>query len=262
MMKNATMKKEDNDSQYRKNPKVLSRPMLAAPRAPATQQALTALQEKIFNNEWPAGFRLPSQRELADQVGVSRASLREAISSWEAMGLVRVEPGRGVFVTSQEERVASSQQLFEATRDHSIVELYEARLLMEGWAAALAARTISEDQLLELQTIVKHMQSALKSHDLTTLDRLDFEFHSLIVSACTNRLLRRLLAPVFSEQDMTAVKIVDAAFISGRVKEHRDIVGALSKRDPHLAQSAMRTHILNTAKRAQVDLPLGIADLP
>ena len=240
-------------------PTLHARPV--ASRTPVTQHVLSLLQQRIVSGEWPSGFRLESQRELAEQLGVSRASLREAISSLEAFGLVSVEPGRGVFVTSEDQRQRALQAAPAAAEAHTHEELYEARFLMEGWAAALAALSISDEQLGQLRALVDEMQAALAHQDQADLDRLDFEFHALIASACRNRLLRKLLAPIFSEHDMSNARIADAAFISTRVKEHREILDALASREPARAQQAMRTHILRSAKRAQVKLTPGIDKL-
>lgn len=221
-----------------------------APRTPVTQHVLAILQSRIVDGEWPDGFRLESQRELAEQLGVSRASLREAISSLEAFGLVSVEPGRGVFVRAGAQRPQAEAD----TPPHSPEELYEARYLMEGWAAALAALSITDAQIAELGVVVARMGEALALQDHAALDRLDYAFHACIASACSNALLRKLLAPIFSEHDMSNAPIVDTAFISTRVKEHQAIFAALSARDPARAQAAMRTHVLRSAKRAQVKL--------
>ncbi|MFT3820331.1 MAG: FadR/GntR family transcriptional regulator [Rubrivivax sp.] len=240
-------------------PALQARPV--APRTPVTQHVLTLLQERIVSGQWPSGFRLESQRELAEQLGVSRASLREAISSLEAFGLVSVEPGRGVFVTSADQRQRALQASSAAGEAYSDEELYEARLLMEGWAAALAALSITGEQLEALRALVDQMQAALAHQDQAALDHLDFEFHAAIVSACRNRLLRKLLTPIFSEHDMSNARIADAAFISTRVKEHRDVLNALASREPARARDAMRTHILRSAKRAQVKLTPGLDKL-
>ena len=226
-----------------------------AARMPVTQNVLSILQARIVSGEWPTGFRLESQRELADQLGVSRASLREAISSLEAFGLVSVEPGRGVFVKTPEAAVT------DVIGTHSNEELYEARYLMEGWAAALAALSITDAQLAELGALVDDMGRALALQDHAALDRLDFAFHACIAAACQNRLLRKALAPIFSEHDMSSAPIADMAFISTRVREHREIYAAMAAHDPKQAQAAMRRHVLRSAKRAQVALSPGIAQM-
>jgi len=225
---------------------------LVAKRTPVTQQVVAMLQQRILSGELKGGSRLDSQRELSERLGVSRASLREAISTLEAFGLVSVEPGRGVFVIPEDLRAAAvaSDESVEPSRE----ELYEARFLMEGWAAALAALSISDEQLGRLKTLVDGMQDALDKQNPDALDRLDYEFHSCIASVTLNSVLRKMLAPIFTEHDMSDTRIRDTAFISTRVKEHRDIFAAIASRDPNKAQKAMRQHVLRSAKRARVDL--------
>jgi GntR family transcriptional repressor for pyruvate dehydrogenase complex len=237
------------------------RPAIAL-RTPVTQHALDKMQTLIFDGEWAPESRIPSQRELAEQLGVSRSSLREAISSLEGMGLVRVEPGRGVFVSAAGMHAPATRNALVHEIDHTPAEMYEARLLMEGWAAALAAIHISEDDLSTLRALVTQMGRAVKQHDVEQLNQLDFEFHSIIASCCGNRLIRALLAPIFSADEMGAARLSDTAFITHRVKEHKEILAALATRDPHAAQQAMRNHVLRAAKRVQVELPAHVQQLP
>ena len=226
-----------------------------ASRMPVTQQVLSVLRERIVSGEWPPGYQLKSQRELAEQLGVSRPPLREAIASLEAFGLISVEPGRGMFVRQAPAQPQSNAQ------PHSTEDLYEARYLMEGWAAALAALSIGDEQLAELGAIVDAMDAAQAAQDQAELDRLDHAFHAGIASACRNALLRKLLAPIFSEHDMSISRIRHTAFISTRAKEHREILQALASRDPKVAQQAMHRHVLLSAQRAKVKLRHGIESL-
>lgn len=244
------------------SPAAIKRRPAVALRTPVTQHVLERMQGMIYNGQWPADSQIPSQRELAELLGVSRSSLREAISSLEGMGLVRVEPGRGVFVASLEQQAAVGRNSEVHQIDHTPSELYEARLLMEGWAAALAAIHITDSDIASLRGLLQKMESAVKDHDVTRLNQLDFEFHSLIASCCDNRLIRALLAPIFSEEEMSAPRLSDTAFLSSRVKEHKEIVDALATRNPNLAQMAMRNHVLRSAKRVQVELPDHVHQLP
>ncbi|WP_179283995.1 FadR/GntR family transcriptional regulator [Bordetella genomosp. 10] len=231
-------------------------------RTPVTQHALERMQNLIAEGAWAEGTRIPSQRELADSLGVSRSSLREAISSLEGMGLVRVEPGRGVFVSAIDDDVGATRNARVHEIDHTPAELYEARLLMEGWAAALAAVYMTEPTLRKLRELVAAMGDTVASHDVARLNQLDFEFHSIISMSCQNKLVRSLLAPIYSEEQMSAPHILDTAFLSSRIREHEQIVDALATRDPNAAQRAMRNHILRSAKRVQVQLPEHVHLLP
>lgn len=226
-----------------------------ANRMPVTQQVLSLLKDRILSGEWPPGFQLKSQRELAEEFGVSRPPLREAISSLEALGLISVEPGRGMFVRQVPVQPRSEPQ------PHSLEDLYEARYLVEGWAAALAALWITDDQLAALEAIVDGMDAALAAQDQDELDRLDFAFHASMASACRNVLLRNLLTPFFSEHDMSSHRIRSTAFISTRVKEHREILKALGSRDPEAARQAMHRHVLRGAQRAKVKLTQSITSI-
>ena len=114
-------------------------------------KAVVQIQELIASGAYPPGSRLPPERQLAEQFEMSRPTIREAIIALEAKGMVSVKTGSGVYVLEQ---VRSSGGLGAVV---SPFELVEARVLIEGEAAALAASMISDDELAEMKSALVDM---------------------------------------------------------------------------------------------------------
>ena len=116
------------------------------------QQIARTIAASIEDGRYAPGDRLPSERELADDFGVSRPTIRDAMIALEFQGLVEARQGSGVYVKA-------ARQIAEdaAERDVSALELAEARRLFEGEACALAAATITEEQLGQLDNLLAEM---------------------------------------------------------------------------------------------------------
>ena len=119
------------------------------------EAALQAIRKLIKEQGFGPGDALPSQRDLAVRLGVSRASLREALSTLSALGVVSVQPGKGVFVhTSQE----TPGVVWPFAAQVTPLEIFQLRYALEGFAAGLAAVTLSIDELDSLQDNVEAMR--------------------------------------------------------------------------------------------------------
>ncbi len=131
------------------------------PSAKQTTRLYQALAEKltrlIASGEFKPGDRLPAERELAAMYNVSRPTVREAVIALEIEGLVEVRIGSGVYVISQ----TPSREGVE--RDIGAFELTEARILIEGEAAALAAANITDEEIAELERLLAEMEAANQS---------------------------------------------------------------------------------------------------
>ena len=122
-----------------------------APRA-VPAYALHAIRKLIDEGGYRAGDALPSQRELAERLGVSRASLREALSSLSALGVISVQPGKGVFVQGQEaRRDVSGGFTWPFAERISAADTFQLRFALEGFAAGLAALALTADDLVLVQ---------------------------------------------------------------------------------------------------------------
>src|SRR6185312_16078854 len=117
-------------------------------RSPVSQSAVQRIQTLILSGELARGSRLPSERQLARQLAVSRASLREALSILETMALVRIEPGRGTFVVADGSTPGTvvPMPVWRFGNRYSPREVYQLRHLTEGYAARLAAMAVTDEE--------------------------------------------------------------------------------------------------------------------
>jgi GntR family transcriptional repressor for pyruvate dehydrogenase complex len=197
--------------------------------------------ESIMSGKYKPGERLPSERDLAAAFGVSRPTIREAMISLEIRGLAESRHGSGIYV-------ADGAHTHEGGGDLDIgaFELTEARRLFEGEAAALAATTIGEDGLEELERIVAEMvdENARKQQDWTA----DRRFHVAIARATRNTAIATVIEQLLDMRHKSplCVYMLERARRGGvqpRVSEHRRILEALRKHDSKAARSAMRDHL-------------------
>lgn len=216
--------------------------------------AAQALQRRIIDKEFPCGSALPSQRELADQLSISRASLREAISTLEALGLVRTQPGKGVFVTAgRRPDPAHPPRGIANMTPHALIEF---RAVLEPAWASLTANHIDNDGLARLEAIQAGMEDALKACDLVMAADWDLQFHLLLAELCGNPGLADI-ANQFSEQIGHSLRLPfsDPAGVWAPANEHRVIIAAISARDSAAAGAAMRAHLDSAARRVGIDPP-------
>jgi GntR family transcriptional repressor for pyruvate dehydrogenase complex len=214
-----------------------------------TDDALARLRDLILSGELAPGARLPPEQELANQLGVSRGSMREAIKALTYMRLVEIRRGLGTFVTGLEPalllegvRIAA-----EAARDESVFEIFEVRRLLEPAVAGIAAARITDEQLGELRGHLSAMRRA--TGDPAEFMRHDEAFHDRIAHAAGNSwleaLLRGLATPTI--QARTRRLRVGQQVPELTITQHQQIYDALASRDGALAEAACLMHIASTA---------------
>ena len=205
------------------------------------QQVASTILASIMSGKYKPGERLPSERDLAAAFKVSRPTIREAMISLEIRGLAESRHGSGIYVTDKPPAAEGGGDL-----DVGAFELTEARRLFEGEAAALAASTISDDRLEELERIVAEMvdENARKQQDWTA----DRRFHVAIARATRNTAIATVIENLLDlrHKSPLCVYMLERARRVGvqpRVSEHRRILDALRKHDPKAARAAMRDHL-------------------
>ncbi|WP_160151792.1 FadR/GntR family transcriptional regulator [Microbulbifer sp. ALW1] len=203
------------------------------------QQVVEKMLTLLDSGEYPPGVRLPSERELSEMFDVSRPSIREAIIALEVMGRVAVRTGSGVYVIEPVNSFADS-------KDFSPFELTEARVLIEGELAALAATMITEEQLEDLRLAYRDMVRENEEGNLTS-ERADRKFHEVISRATNNRVLMSTIDKLWDIQEhspdiQTVHKNVCKKDGQKRLAEHKAILQALESHDPIAARKAMRMH--------------------
>src|SRR5688572_18802736 len=149
-----------------------------APVTKLYQQIARAIAQAIADGRYASGDRLPSERELADEYGVSRPTIRDAMIALEFQGLVEARPGSGVYVAAA---APASNETDEP--GVSALAIAEAQRLFEGEACALAAACISEEQLSSLDSLLQEMSNASADDPI---EQLEQDFHLMIARSSGN----------------------------------------------------------------------------
>ncbi|OWY34199.1 FadR/GntR family transcriptional regulator [Herbaspirillum aquaticum] len=217
--------------------------------------AAQTLQRQILSGTYAPGAMLPSQRELAESMGISRASLREALSMLEALGFIRSVPGKGTLVSQRQEgREAPPQppagEEGAAAAALDLAAVFQLRYALESAAAALAARHISAHATPRLWGIQARFEEALKNLDLVSASHADLEFHQLLAELSGNpafsQVVRQFERPI---SHSLRVPFADRERIWAPAVEHRAVAAAISAGDIEGARQAMQQHIVNAAQR-------------
>lgn len=213
------------------------------------------IKEKIALGGFKAGERLPSERELAEMLEVSRPSVREALIALEIEGWVDVRVGSGVYVTGPEKRhgageaVGAGSTPAAALLDVGAADLLQARLLIEPLCAELAARNATTEQLklMEEATLaLPGSEQPFKHND---------KLHLLIAEACGNAALASTMQHLWTLGENSAIfNKLNQHLVYGEVwevahNEHLPLLKALQKRQPTAARRAMRDHLLGISSR-------------
>ncbi|NIJ65171.1 DNA-binding FadR family transcriptional regulator [Sphingomonas leidyi] len=193
----------------------------------------------IAEGTFPPGSRLPGEREMAERLGVSRVTIREAEIALQAQGLVRIKTGSGVYVCDR------GEQGMGALPAVSAFELTEARSLFESEAAALAAPTISDEQIQVLESLMAAMDEAEEGSAAAT--EADRAFHLTIASASGNQAIMFVINSLWRMRTEIPEICALHASVCGkdedsRHDEHAAVLEALKKRDSAAARTAMRKH--------------------
>lgn len=223
----------------------LPRSVPGAFRGSVSTEISAYLEKLIAVGELQPGDRLPSERELAARLGVSRASLREAMHELEAKHLVERRPGRGTTVLHAPESV---QTLYSRLSDaeHHLRDVVELRATIEPRLAELAAERATAANLLQLEEMLRHPVAEVAPEDSL---RLDLEFHMLIAAAAQNPLMSAINTLACSWTSSTRV-LSHATRYAREVSYlgHRAILSAIAAGNPAEARDAMARHIADVAE--------------
>ncbi len=195
------------------------------------------------------GERLPSERELAERLGVSRPSLRDAVAELQGRGLLHTRAGSGVYV-SEVIGSAFSDALVElfASHEEALFDYISFRRDLEAMAAERAARFGSDTDLKVIDTLFRKMELAHEKRDPTDEARLDAEFHLSIIEASHNIIMLHMMRAMFDLLQRGVFYNRQMMFRQRTTREdlldqHRAINEALQARDPGGARDAITRHL-------------------
>ena len=212
------------------------------------QQVADQIRALIQDGDFKLGQRLPAERDLAQQLGVSRPSLREALIALEIDGTVEIRMGSGIYVINASER----RQLTSASIGESPAELMQARAAVEGAVVVLAATRMTPDDLAGLRQTLDAMRAEIAAGRKPI--EHDRQFHTAIAALSANSVLARLVCDLFDERHSPISTQLRERFetpdtCSRALEEHEAILAALEARDALLAQSMMHAHLEESKRR-------------
>ena len=197
------------------------------------------------------GGRLPAERELAEQFGVSRPTIREAMIALELSGLIEIRSGSGIYVTDP--KPLQSLKLLQHDAGIGPFEILEIRHIIESEACALAATRITDAQIAQLRQVVDDMEEEEKLPNAS--EKADQAFHSIIAQAAQNSAISSVVDWLWelrnqSQLSTAFLERIRNEGIHPSISEHRIILAALEQRDPDKAPIAMKTHLENATSNA------------
>jgi GntR family transcriptional regulator, transcriptional repressor for pyruvate dehydrogenase complex len=222
------------------------KPVTAIPRTTITEAAFEQLIANVVNGVWAAGDRLPPERDLCQQFGIARTSLREALKAMELVGMVDSRVGDGTFVCARSEFLSRPLLWAFTGTDHTeLQDIMEARTIIEENLAGLAAERASKDEVAQIGVAIQQMRDSIAENS-SILDA-DMSFHLAIANAAHNEVLKnavQLLRNVTRQWLYYKVLIPNVAPVV--LSRHKAIYRAIAARKPSAARSAMRKHLEET----------------
>jgi len=218
---------------------------MSAPAAANTgrlyQQVAGILERAIAEGRYQPGQRLASERDLAEQLGVSRPTVRRAVIALEMRGLLESRQGSGVYVRRTTVAPPPPREL-----DIGAFDQAEARRLFEGEVAALAATLITDEELAYLESLVAEMNNEKATKEQSEL--ADRQFHATIARATRNTAIVRVVENTWDlryKSPLCMQMLERARDVRRRPlkDEHQEIIESLRTRDPKAARTAMQAHL-------------------
>lgn len=216
------------------------------PRVKLADSVAEQLEQLIMDGQYLLGDKLPPERVLAEDFGVGRSSMREALRMVESSGLLRTDHGIGAFVVANRKKTLAPADLV-LDGDYTVSDLFEVRLALEREAAGLAAKRIGESGIEALRAIL----DSAASPDITDDEfiRFDAELHEMISVESANPLLLRLsqsIQGLFVEYSHRVIRLPGRR--AGAHAGHVQIVDAVASGDVTRAQFAVANHLLEVER--------------
>ena len=230
------------------------------PAEDSANQVIQHVRRLIERGELRPGDRLPAERELAVQIGVSRPTVRVGLRALAAMGVVRTRHGAGTFVP--EFPVLGSEPLSFLAALHGFTrnEMYEARRILEVGAAGLAAERATPEQMTAISEEITNLFASMEDPQAFLLH--DIRFHRAVAAASGNPIVASLVEMVsalYYDQRRKTAERATGRNLRDAAEMHRRVYQAIRSRSGDDARSAMNEHLL-TSRAYQDEEELGPAD--
>lgn len=215
------------------------------------ERIVEQIESRILSGELQVSEQLPPERDLAEQFGVSRTAIREAIKTLRQKGLVAVEHGRGNFISNTTHQATrhSLELMIKIGANGGSDGLVEVRELLEPEIAALAAKRATKEQLNNARAAVLAMDAALDDAD--RFIQADLDFHRALAQATQNPVFSILIDTIVDPLREQRKRIARTKGGIARGQHyHKQIMRAIECRDAAAARDAMRAHLRQVRKDA------------
>ncbi len=222
--------------------------------------ALDQIKQLIASGTVVPGQRLPPERELAERLGVGRNSVREALKILEAVGLVESRVGDGTFITAQTgASIGRTIGLSLAIWGGTIVEILDARRMIEVEATRAAAEKITAQELIDLEIELRQMESS--GDQIDAYLTADMNFHRLIGQAAHNTIIAHIISDLIDllEEVLREASAYQLPLQNEGTATHRAVFEAIAHHDGAAAAEAMRHHLDFSTELWQAVISLGVA---
>lgn len=208
--------------------------------APVREQAASNIREAIINGYYKPGQRL-FEKDLCEQTGVSRTSVREALRQLESEGIVKVIPNRGPSVAKLTMKEAR--------------EIYEVRAVLESFAFKLFIERATDEQVNNLVSATDQLEDAYKKGDPATIVELKTEFYTLLMDGCGNKMIFNILKSINARTAfLRKLTLSSKVRQVESIKEIKEIIKYLKKLDGELAEKASLKHVAAAQEFAMKEL--------
>ena len=217
------------------------------------RQIAEQLRQLMKSGEFTVGSRLPAERDLATQLGVSRPSVREALIALEVEGMIEVRTGSGIYVQSTTRpKNEPTPTMSDAPSDWGPLEVMSARILVEAEVAALAAQNAQKKQLQTIRNGLQKMKLEAARDEVPRWG--DEAFHEGIAQACGNSVLLDTVQRFWQARNGPLFERLGDYFENptswqAAIGEHQAVLDAIEARDSSGARKAMQKHLKQAHKR-------------
>jgi len=226
------------------------------PRINLSEIIADKIYQDILDGKLKPGDRLPPHEQLCDRWGVSRVTLREALKKLDTKGLIEIHQGKGTYVRDHKRDLIEKQFEFHSLLgEKTIIQLFEARKILETAMAELATARVTEEEIRALDSVLEGMAETVKEGDHLGFARFDFKFHKIIGGLAKNDVLEMMLEKIQFLIQAQQREMFEYAHDSNPLKssyeDHIDICRMIRERNTSGAGQKMYQHIQRMENRVQ-----------
>ncbi|NBA98289.1 FadR/GntR family transcriptional regulator [Pseudomonas sp. R5(2019)] len=215
------------------------------------------LRNALARGQWRCGDMLPGQRELAEQLGISRPSLREAVIVLETLGLVRSMPGKGVLVLDGSVPNEAAPRSDHFVANASLEDVLQLRYTLEPFIVGLVAQSSSASDVGQLRLTLMDMREALEAGDSDAGVNAYLAFHETLFALSSNPIFQNVVQQTRDALKQSAEALRNSPeHLAERLKENEAVVRAIRNRNSAQASAEMRRHILREGLRLGIELTI------